>query len=126
MCAGGGGKSLAIAGDMNDKVKITAFDVDKRRLAPLYQRKLRACIENIEVVQPPHSNLKKLKGSFDKVVLDAPCTGVGTWRRKPDAKWRLSEDSLEIRLNEQAGVLDSGAEFVRCLLYTSPSPRDRG
>ena len=113
MCAGGGGKSLAIAGDMNDKVKITAFDVDKRRLAPLYQRKLRAGIENIEVVQPPHSNLKKLKGSFDKVVLDAPCTGVGTWRRKPDAKWRLSEDSLEIRLNEQAGVLDSGAEFVR-------------
>jgi len=112
-CAGGGGKSLAIASDMKDKVKITAFDVDKRRLAPLYQRKMRAGVENIDVIQPPHSNLKTLKGSFDKVVLDAPCTGVGTWRRKPDAKWRLSEDSLEIRLNEQANVLDSGSEFVR-------------
>jgi len=112
-CAGGGGKSLAIASDMKDKVKITAFDIDKRRLAPLYQRKLRAGVENIDVIQPPLSNLSKLKGKFDKVVLDAPCTGVGTWRRKPDAKWRLSEKSLEVRLKEQEAVLDSGAEFVR-------------
>jgi len=112
-CAGGGGKSLAIASDTKDSVKITAFDIDKRRLAPLYQRKLRAGAENIEVIQPPLQNLSKLKGKFDKVVLDAPCTGVGTWRRKPDAKWRLSEKSLEVRLKEQEAVLESGSEFVK-------------
>lgn len=112
-CAGGGGKSLAIASDTQDSVKITAFDIDKRRLAPLYQRKLRAGAENIVVMQPPLSNLSKLKGQFDKVVLDAPCTGVGTWRRKPDAKWRLSEKSLDVRLNEQETVLDTGCEFVK-------------
>ena len=113
MCAGGGGKSLAIASDMKDGVDITAYDIDKRRLAPLYQRKMRAGVNNIDIVQPPASNLDKMKGQFDKVVLDAPCTGVGTWRRKPDAKWRLSEQSLEIRLNEQKNVLDTGCEFVR-------------
>lgn len=112
-CAGSGGKSLAIASDMKDKVSITSFDIDKRRLAPLYPRKLRAGTKVIDVVQPPLSNLKKLKGSFDKVVLDAPCTGVGTWRRKPDAKWRLSEKSLEVRLKEQETVLETGSEFVR-------------
>jgi 16S rRNA (cytosine967-C5)-methyltransferase len=112
-CAGGGGKSLAIASDTQDAAKITAFDIDKRRLAPLYQRKLRAGYENIDVVQPPLSNLSKRKGQFDKVVLDAPCTGVGTWRRKPDSKWRLSEKSLEVRLKEQEAVLETGCEFVR-------------
>lgn len=112
-CAGGGGKSLAIASDTKDGVKITSFDIDKRRLAPLYQRKLRAGVQNIDVVQPPLPNLSKLKGQFDKVVLDAPCTGVGTWRRKPDAKWRLSEKSLDVRFAEQETVLETGCEFVR-------------
>jgi len=112
-CAGGGGKSLAIASDTQDAAKITAFDIDKRRLAPLYQRKLRAEVQNIEIMQPPLKNLSKLQSHFDKVVLDAPCTGVGTWRRKPDAKWRLSEKSLDVRLAEQETVLETGCEFVR-------------
>lgn len=112
-CAGGGGKSLALAASMNNTGKIYAYDVDKRRLAPIYQRMLRAGATNIEVVEPPEGNLRRLMGKMDKVLIDAPCTGAGTWRRRPDAKWRLSEDTLQMRNNQQRKVLESASEFVR-------------
>ncbi len=112
-CAGGGGKSLALAGDMQNEGRILAFDIDKRRLAPLYQRALRADASIIEVLSPPLSAYHDLKGKMDRVLVDAPCTGVGTWRRKPDAKWRLTEDALERRNQDQAQVLQQAAEFVR-------------
>ena len=120
-CAGGGGKSLAMAGAMNNEGKIYAFDIDKRRLAPLYQRALSAGADMIELRPPSQSAgkgqgasvLSDLKGKMDRVLIDAPCTGTGTWRRKPDAKWRLSEESLERRMNEQAKVLDQAADYVR-------------
>ena len=111
-CAGGGGKSLALAADMQNQGKVYGFDIDERRFAPLYQRAQRAGADIIEVRQPPSESLKDLVGKMDRVLIDAPCTGVGTWRRKPDAKWRLNEAALGRRNN--------------CLLYTSPSPRDRG
>lgn len=112
-CAGGGGKTLALAADMQNEGKIYAYDIDKRRLAPLYARAQRAGATNVEVVQPPQNNLKKLRGSIDRVLVDAPCTGSGTWRRHPDAKWRLSLSTLELRMKEQQTVLDQAKQYVR-------------
>lgn len=112
-CAGGGGKSLALASDMNNQGRLVAYDIDKRRLAPTFQRAQRAGASIIDVLPPPAPELAALKGQMDRVLLDAPCTGVGTWRRKPDAKWRLSEGALERRRKEQASVLDQGCQFVR-------------
>ena len=123
-CAGGGGKTLALAADMGNEGTIYAYDIDKRRLAPLYARALRAGASNIELVQPPQGNLGKLRGRVDRVLVDAPCTGSGTWRRKPDAKWRLSLSTLEIRLSEQKAVLDQAKQFVRpdgLLIYVTCS-----
>ncbi len=112
LCAGGGGKSLALAGQIKGEGGIYAFDIDKRRLAPLYQRAQRAGAD-INVIQPPHENLNHLKNTIDRVVVDAPCSGVGTWRRKPDAKWRLSQDALGKRFKEQQTVLSQAKDFVR-------------
>ena len=112
-CAGGGGKSLALASEMNNEGAIHAFDIDKRRLAPTYERAARAGATIIKVVQPPAKSLNNLRGSMDRVLVDAPCTGVGTWRRKPDAKWRLTEDALGRRMQEQVKVLDEAKHFVK-------------
>ena len=112
-CAGGGGKSLALAADMNNQGSVFGFDIDKRRLSPLYERALRAGASIIDVREPPSEGLKDLVGKMDRVLIDAPCTGVGTWRRKPDAKWRLNEEALERRNNEQRSVLNSAKGFVR-------------
>ncbi len=112
-CAGGGGKSLAMAADMENEGAVYAFDIDKRRLAPTYDRSARAGASIIKVVQPPEKSLNNLRGNMDRVLVDAPCTGVGTWRRKPDAKWRLSEDSLVKRVAEQKKVLDNAKDFVK-------------
>ena len=112
-CAGGGGKSLALAADMNNDGIIHAFDIDKRRLAPLYQRAQRAGVDMVNICEPPAANLSGLIEKMDKVVVDAPCTGVGTWRRKPDAKWRVNEAALERRIADQAEVLEKASAYVR-------------
>lgn len=112
-CAGGGGKTLALAAEMQNQGTVYAYDIDKRRLAPLYQRAMRAGATNVEIIQPPLGSLDALKGKMDRVLIDAPCTGAGTWRRKPDAKWRLSPETLEIRMNEQRAVLKQVKNFVR-------------
>jgi len=112
-CAGGGGKSLALAADMENEGEIHAFDIDKRRLAPTYERAMRAGASIIKVVPPPAKSLNHLRGKVDRVLIDAPCTGVGTWRRKPDAKWRLTEDALGRRMQEQVKVLDEAQHFVK-------------
>ncbi|MGB0908570.1 MAG: RsmB/NOP family class I SAM-dependent RNA methyltransferase [Maricaulaceae bacterium] len=112
-CAGGGGKSLALAADMNNEGRVHAFDIDKRRLSPLYQRAQRAGASIVNVCEPPIDSLQDYLGKMDKVLIDAPCSGVGTWRRKPDAKWRLSEEALERRYKEQKTVLKNAKGFVR-------------
>lgn len=112
-CAGGGGKSLALAADMKNEGAVHSFDIDKRRLAPTYERATRAGASIVKVVQPPAKSLNHLRGQVDRVVVDAPCTGVGTWRRKPDAKWRLTEDALGRRMQEQVKVLDEAKNFVK-------------
>jgi len=112
-CAGGGGKSLAMAMAMENRGQIHAYDRDKARLAPIYDRLKRAGTRNVKVMDPGPGLPDDMKGRMDRVVIDAPCTGSGVWRRRPDAKWRLTENALEERMKQQAEILDAASEFVR-------------
>lgn len=111
-CAGGGGKTLSLAASMENKGQIHAYDSDKSRLAPIHDRLKRAGTRNVQV-HSPKSDLSALVGKMDKVVIDAPCTGSGTWRRRPDAKWRYDEKNLEMRVEQQEEVLSAAAPFVK-------------
>jgi len=111
-CAGAGGKSLALAAMMENKGQLFAYDSDRARLAPIHDRLRRARTRNVQV-REPGSELGDLKGRMDRVLVDAPCTGSGVWRRHPDAKWRLTELALERRIAEQSAVLAEAAEFVK-------------
>ncbi len=111
-CAGGGGKTLALASMLENKGQIYATDSDKSRLAPIFERLKRAETRNVQV-RPAKSDLSDLLGAIDHVVIDAPCTGAGTWRRRPDAKWRLGEGQLQQRMKEQAEILDAAKVFVK-------------
>jgi 16S rRNA (cytosine967-C5)-methyltransferase len=111
-CAGAGGKSLSLAASMENKGQVHAYDVDKSRLAPIYDRIKRAGTRNIQV-HAPSSDLSALTAKMDKVVVDAPCSGSGTWRRRPDAKWRFDQKNLEDRMQQQEEVLSEAAPFVR-------------
>jgi 16S rRNA (cytosine967-C5)-methyltransferase len=115
LCAGAGGKTLALAALMKKKGQIYATDLDKRRLAPIHKRLERAGARNVQV-HTPHGNedlLADRQNSADVVLIDAPCTGTGTWRRNPDAKWRTRPGALEVRMKEQAAVLDRAAPLVK-------------
>ncbi|WP_185982728.1 RsmB/NOP family class I SAM-dependent RNA methyltransferase [Aureimonas mangrovi] len=111
-CAGAGGKTLALAAAMSGQGALHAHDADRQRLAPIWERLSRAGAANV-TVHAPREDLSALHGSFDRVVVDAPCTGAGTWRRRPDAKWRLGERQLAKRQGEQDQVLDAASAFVR-------------
>jgi 16S rRNA (cytosine967-C5)-methyltransferase len=115
LCAGAGGKTLALAAMMQGKGRLIATDRDKRQLAPIHERLSRAGVHNAEVRSPrgEEDPLADIKTSADLVVIDAPCTGTGTWRRNPDAKWRMRPGALEIRLKEQAEVLDRAVKLVK-------------
>ncbi len=126
LCAGAGGKTLALAAAMEGRGQIFATDNDKRRLAPIHARIERAGAHNIQVrtpKAPSHSStasegakgggLSDLAGRADLVLIDAPCTGTGAWRRNPDAKWRVRPNSLETRRKEQVAALDAAVELVK-------------
>jgi 16S rRNA (cytosine967-C5)-methyltransferase len=114
LCAGAGGKSLALAALMGNKGQLYAYDNDKRRMKDLYERQARAGARNIQPRTPGKADvLADLEGRIDLVLVDAPCSGTGTWRRRPDAKWRLTEAYLETRMQEQDAVLDDAARFVK-------------
>ncbi|EJF90441.1 RsmB/NOP family class I SAM-dependent RNA methyltransferase [Bartonella tamiae] len=111
-CAGAGGKSLALAAHMQNRGQIYAYDAEKARLAPIFERLRRADVRNVQ----PHAkkgDLAPLKQQMDIVLVDAPCTGTGTWRRRPDAKWRLSEAQVERRVKEQEEVLNAAMSYVK-------------
>lgn len=112
-CAGGGGKTLALAALMENRGQIYAYDNDRLRLAPIHERLARAGARNVQVRDPQTGSLEDLDGQMDLVFVDAPCTGTGVWRRRPDSKWRLSEKALADRIEEQARVLDAAARFVK-------------
>ena len=127
LAAGAGGKTLALAAMMDNSGQIYATDIDKRQLAPIHERLTRAGVRNVQVRTPrgapPDSpsasnaglgwGLTDLAGRADLVIIDAPCTGTGTWRRNPDAKWRVRPGALDERLKEQAVLLDRAAPLVK-------------
>jgi 16S rRNA (cytosine967-C5)-methyltransferase len=115
LCAGAGGKTLALAAMMGGKGRLIATDDDKRQLAPIHERLSRAGVHNCDVRTPKGEAepLADIRGSADLVMIDAPCTGTGTWRRNPDAKWRIRPGALEVRLKTQAEVLDRAAPLVK-------------
>ncbi len=112
-CAGAGGKTLAMAAAMGNRGQIFAHDSDRARLAPIYDRLKRAGARNVQVRPPDPEALIGLEAHMDLVLVDAPCTGSGTWRRRPDSKWRLTGEQLKVRLGEQAAILDEAAGYVR-------------
>src|SRR6266480_821663 len=115
LCAGAGGKTLALAALMQGKGRLIATDHDKRQLAPIHERLSRAGVHNAEVRTPKGDSdtLSDIRASADLVLIDAPCTGTGTWRRNPDAKWRMRPGALEVRLRDQVEVLDRAAALVK-------------
>ncbi|MDB5507233.1 MAG: transporter [Devosia sp.] len=112
-CAGAGGKSLALAAAMQNKGQIFAYDSDRPRLAPIYDRLKRNGARNVQVRAPDAGALDDLIGKMNRVVVDAPCTGSGTWRRRPDAKWKLTPETLANRVEQQADILDEAKGFVK-------------
>ncbi|RJT35016.1 RsmB/NOP family class I SAM-dependent RNA methyltransferase [Mesorhizobium waimense] len=111
-CAGAGGKTLALSAEMGNRGQIFAHDAEKARLAPIFDRMRRSENRNIQIVSKP-AELAPLSGHMDIVLVDAPCTGSGTWRRRPDAKWRLTQRQLDQRKGEQSAILDAAKAFVK-------------
>jgi 16S rRNA (cytosine967-C5)-methyltransferase len=125
-CAGAGGKTLAIAAGMNNKGRVVAMDILETRLDRSAQRLRRAGAHNVErrALGENAKWLKRHKGSFDRVLVDAPCTGTGTWRRNPDGRWTLAPNDLAELLPKQAEILDAAARLVKpggTLIYATCS-----
>ncbi|UNE54541.1 RsmB/NOP family class I SAM-dependent RNA methyltransferase [Bartonella machadoae] len=111
-CAGAGGKTLALAASMQNQGQIYAYDSSKVRFAPIFDRLRRAGVCN---VQPRGhvTELKPLVGRMDRVLLDAPCSGTGTWRRRPDTKWRLTLEQVRQRQTEQKAILKEAIDYLK-------------
>ena len=126
LCAGAGGKSLALAAMMNNQGQIYATDSDGRRLMPIFDRLERAGARNVQVRAPkgPRAILSDLTARCDLVFVDAPCSGSGAWRRNPDAKWRMRPGALQERIKDQMETLERASQFVKPggrLLYATCS-----
>ncbi|MET0638570.1 MAG: RsmB/NOP family class I SAM-dependent RNA methyltransferase [Hyphomicrobium sp.] len=125
LCAGAGGKTLALAALMQNTGQIYAYDADRHQLKPIFERIKRAGVRNVQVLRAgDETAVDALGPRFDVILADAPCTGTGTWRRRPDAKWRLKPDALKARLAEQQSVLKRAGSLVKPggrLLYVTCS-----
>ena len=115
LCAGAGGKTLALAATMENQGQIYAADPDAHRLAPIFARLARSGARNVQVRAPRGREdvLADLEGRCDLVLIDAPCTGSGAWRRNPDAKWRMRPGALEQRIRDQDETLENALRFVK-------------
>jgi 16S rRNA (cytosine967-C5)-methyltransferase len=115
LCAGAGGKTLALAAMMENKGQIFATDDDKRRLAPIHERLKRSGARNVQVRTPKSvgGEIDDLAVRCDLVLIDAPCTGTGAWRRNPDAKWRMRPGALEQRQKEQVEIFDRAVPLLK-------------
>ncbi|MGX8009922.1 RsmB/NOP family class I SAM-dependent RNA methyltransferase [Mesorhizobium sp. ORM8.1] len=111
-CAGAGGKTLALSAEMDNRGQLFAHDSEKVRLAPIFERIRRSHNRNVQIVSKL-AELAPLTAHMDIVLIDAPCTGSGTWRRRPDAKWRLTDRQLDARRAEQQAILDTAQAFVK-------------
>jgi len=115
-CAGAGGKALALGALMQSRGRVYAFDVSARRLARLRPRLKRSGLSNLHPAVIAHENdarVKRLASRIDRVLVDAPCSGLGTLRRNPDLKWRQSPASVEELKSKQAAILASAARLVK-------------
>jgi 16S rRNA (cytosine967-C5)-methyltransferase len=117
LCAGAGGKTLALAAEMGNGGRIVATDTDRGRLSRLRPRLERAGVTIVEprLLDPGKERhaLDDLRGAADLVLVDAPCSGSGTWRRNPETRWRLTDERLERLVALQAHLLGIAAELVR-------------
>lgn len=114
LCAGAGGKTLALAAAMGNRGQVFATDRDRHRLRPIFDRLKRAGVRNAQVLPAGEADrLADLEGRMDLVLVDAPCSGSGAWRRRPDAKWRLTPRVLEDRLAEQTAVLRQAVAMAK-------------
>ncbi len=115
-CAGAGGKTLALAAMMQNKGRILAWDTSPKRLEQIRPRLKRAGVDNVQthvIASESDPFIKRHKDSADIVLVDAPCSGAGTWRRNPDLKWRFTESDLREVLGVQARILQSAARLVK-------------
>lgn len=115
-CAGAGGKTLALGASMRNTGRLYAFDTSGHRLAALKPRLARSGLSNVYPVQIAHERderIKRLAGKIDRVLIDAPCSGLGTLRRNPDMKWRQSPQAIVELRAKQAAILASAARLVK-------------
>ncbi len=118
-CAGAGGKTLQLAAQMKNRGELFALDIETRRLDDLKERARRDGVHNVRVKAIPKEGpevaaaLEFLKGKADRVLVDAPCTGTGTFRRKPDARWRMEESEIAEHALRQGRLLDAFAAMVK-------------
>lgn len=108
-CAGAGGKTLVLSALMENTGMVYAIDMNKKRLRDLPDRAVRAGSRNIILL----SDYKGIKPEYDLVVVDAPCTGIGTWRRSPDARWRITKEQSEEIIKVQAEILEKSCKAVK-------------
>ncbi len=114
-CAGAGGKTLAIAAQMNNKGRLLAWDVSEKRLKQIKERLKRAGVDNVQIhvlESETDGFVKRHKSSANRVLVDAPCSGTGTWRRNPDLKWRFTEKDLQEVMALQETILQSASRTV--------------
>jgi 16S rRNA (cytosine967-C5)-methyltransferase len=115
-CAGAGGKTLAIGAAMRNTGRLYAFDVSDKRLGKLKPRLARSGLSNVHPVVIAHENdakVKRLAGKIDRVLVDAPCSGLGTLRRNPDMKWRLQPEAIDELNAKQQSILAGAARLVK-------------
>ncbi len=115
-CAGAGGKTLLLGALMRNTGRLYAFDVSDKRLANLKPRLARSGLSNVHPARIEHERdqkIKRLAGKADRVLVDAPCSGLGTLRRNPDLKWRQDEQSIAELTVKQASILDAASTLVR-------------
>jgi len=115
-CAGAGGKTLALGAVMRNTGRLYAFDVSEKRLTKLKPRLARSGLSNVHPVVIAHerdAKVKRLAGKIDRVLVDAPCSGMGTLRRNPDVKWRQQETGIAEMTEKQASILDGAARLVK-------------
>jgi 16S rRNA (cytosine967-C5)-methyltransferase len=115
-CAGAGGKTLMLSAMMNSQGRLYAMDVSEKRLANLKPRLKRSGASNIQPMLIAHENdlkVKRLAGKIDRVLVDAPCSGLGTLRRNPDLKFRQSPGSIEEFAHQQAAILASASRLLK-------------
>ena len=117
LCAGAGGKTLALAAMLPAESKLVAADTDRSRLSRIEPRKRRASARNIETILlgpgKEMESLERLKGRCDLVLVDAPCSGTGTWRRNPELRWRMTPKRLDHTTELQQRLMELGSDMVK-------------